>query len=536
MKAHIQPSSFESAYFHRFSGRLTVAVIVAGFILSLVQFLFNRSLWWDEAALALNIIHRSSAELLQPLDNLQAAPILFLQIEKLFSVILPDSEYGLRLFPLLCFWASLYFFRQILKKLLDPYGVLIALSLFVFGYQFLYFSSEVKQYMSDVFTALCMFWLMLKNYKDERNKYILTTLSGAVAIFLSNVAPVILFTCGVYWTYDRFFVTRRRSLYPLIAVFAVWLGVFALYYAFFIHDHPLRDFMLQCWHKSFLPLHPFKADFYLFLLDRLSMFFMILYNFETYAMRLIWKIFFGLFFMTGVVALVKNRKTDIMIFAFTPLLLHLSLSALQLYPFHTRVILYSVPGVIIVFAYGLDGMIRLIGSRLKKKKIRMFATITVCLLFAGILFLIQGFPFKQTETKDSIKFLQEKIENRDEKIYVSVFQFPVFKYYTDIGILSVDVNFLGDMQYESTYKMLNNNEINEYLGSWMLMNKDTRNRLLLNHLKTLRGRNWLLLGWTKKNDERKEIDLINSLDSLGYHKMDEFKTVKSSVYLYDFGE
>jgi hypothetical protein len=82
MKVSFQPLSSESANIHRFARWLTVAILAAGVVLSLAQFLFNRSLWWDEAAMALNIIHRSSAELLQPLDYAQSAPVLFLQILK----------------------------------------------------------------------------------------------------------------------------------------------------------------------------------------------------------------------------------------------------------------------------------------------------------------------------------------------------------------------------------------------------------------------------------------------------------------------
>jgi hypothetical protein len=120
-------------------------VIVSGVITSLIQFLYNPSFWQDEAVLALNIIHRNSCDLLAPLDYGQVAPILFLQIEKLFSTIWPNSEYGLRLFPLLCFWASISLFCQIVKKQLDSiYAKIIALSCFTLGYMFIYYSLMLR--------------------------------------------------------------------------------------------------------------------------------------------------------------------------------------------------------------------------------------------------------------------------------------------------------------------------------------------------------------------------------------------------------
>ncbi|MDE5108199.1 MAG: hypothetical protein O4808_14405, partial [Trichodesmium sp. St17_bin3_1_1] len=57
-------------------------IIAFGVALRLIQYLSNRSLWADEAVLALNIVNRSYLELMQPLDYDQGAPIGFLIVEK----------------------------------------------------------------------------------------------------------------------------------------------------------------------------------------------------------------------------------------------------------------------------------------------------------------------------------------------------------------------------------------------------------------------------------------------------------------------
>ena len=121
-------------------------VICFGIILHLRQFLFNRSLWYDEAALAINIVNRSFSGLLKPLEPFQVAPTGFLMIERLMVQLFGNSEYVLRLFPLIGGIASIFLFYKITKSYLEPKIALIALILFSISDRLIYFSSEVKRY------------------------------------------------------------------------------------------------------------------------------------------------------------------------------------------------------------------------------------------------------------------------------------------------------------------------------------------------------------------------------------------------------
>ncbi len=76
-------------------------IFLLGILLRLRQYFIGRSLWVDEAMLALNIVNRNFAGLLKPLDLDQGAPIGFLLVEKVFNLLLGRNEYSLRLFPLL---------------------------------------------------------------------------------------------------------------------------------------------------------------------------------------------------------------------------------------------------------------------------------------------------------------------------------------------------------------------------------------------------------------------------------------------------
>ena len=74
-------------------------LIAAGAALRVWQYLANRSLRGDEAALAGSILHGSYSELTQSLDARQVAPVGFLWIEKAVTSAFGGSEYSFGSFP-----------------------------------------------------------------------------------------------------------------------------------------------------------------------------------------------------------------------------------------------------------------------------------------------------------------------------------------------------------------------------------------------------------------------------------------------------
>ena len=128
---------------------VSIALLVAGAALRIWQYLSNNSLWLDEAALARNIVDRAPRHLLQPLDYAQVAPAGFLLIEKAVVSLLGNTEWGLRLFPLLCGLAALLIFRRLAARVLPAWWAVYATGLFALATPLVYFSSQVKQSSSD---------------------------------------------------------------------------------------------------------------------------------------------------------------------------------------------------------------------------------------------------------------------------------------------------------------------------------------------------------------------------------------------------
>lgn len=131
-------------------------IIVFGALLRLTQFLSNRSLWLDEAKLALNIVNRSFVQLCKPLDYGQGAPIGFLMLERSALHLFGSGEYALRLFPFLAGMISLLLFYQLAKQSVPTGAVPIPPGLFATSAPLIYYSSEVKQYSGDVAIALLL--------------------------------------------------------------------------------------------------------------------------------------------------------------------------------------------------------------------------------------------------------------------------------------------------------------------------------------------------------------------------------------------
>src|SRR6185369_7493650 len=82
-------------------------LIALGWALRLAHYLRDPSVWHDEAALIVNVLRYDFAELLGPLLWNEAAPPLFLWLERAVMLILGDSTMALRLVPFVASCAAL---------------------------------------------------------------------------------------------------------------------------------------------------------------------------------------------------------------------------------------------------------------------------------------------------------------------------------------------------------------------------------------------------------------------------------------------
>jgi hypothetical protein len=193
-----------------------------------IQYAADRSLWFDESALALNILHRTAARLTQTLDFAQAAPLGFLELEKLATHALGDSELALRAFPFVFGLASVPLFAVLSLRLLRPAPALLATLVFACAEGPVYYASEVKQYSGDVAVAIGLTLLATLFIEPvSGRKKVLGSLVGTAAMLLSH--PSVFVAGGIALTLAaRALLRRDRGAVEAAAATVPWLlaGVF----------------------------------------------------------------------------------------------------------------------------------------------------------------------------------------------------------------------------------------------------------------------------------------------------------------------
>jgi hypothetical protein len=148
---------------------LCVAILLLGAAFRAAQYAADRSLWLDEAMLALNIVNRSFLELAQlPLEYDQAAPLGFLLSEKLLTTLFGNADYVLRILPLLSGLASLWALYALAKRVLaQRVAIVTAVLLFAVSAPLIYYASEVKQYSCDVLICLLLLAAIIRNFRPK---------------------------------------------------------------------------------------------------------------------------------------------------------------------------------------------------------------------------------------------------------------------------------------------------------------------------------------------------------------------------------
>jgi len=440
---------------YQFAFRVICCVVIfVGVCVSIQQFLLNRSLWLDEASLALNIINKGFVELTQPLDHGQVAPIGFLFLERISVLLFGSNEYSLRLIPLISFLCSVplvYLFSHRLTK--QKTVALVSTSIFSTTYILVRYSSEVKQYSVDVLFALIILYCAIGlDFNKRRSLYVYAVL-GAASVWFSNTAIMMLFVAGVYLLCSEWY---RRKNYLIFFVFALWAASFLIYYMLFIRNNPLSDTMVTYWKRAFMPHNVFSKEFYDFAYaSALSV-----YGFLLSFGRL-WFVPM-LISLCGIGFMLKRRNYTVLYFLLSPIVLHLILSSFKLYPFSRRLILYSVPLIVLTFSIGVYYLFEFTNKIIGLPQLVLVIPVVVMSYP-----LYSKLPVEHEEIKRSLRCVEKNI-GWGETIYLYYGARNAFDFYTETQIVS----FGNPVIYGRSHRRENGEYDRELLdlkgGVWLL--------------------------------------------------------------------
>jgi len=374
---------------------------------------------------------------------------------------------------------------------------LISTSIFSITLSLLYYSSAVKQYSTDVLITIIILYSSFTLSFNKKRSLIIYAIIGGAAIWFSNVSIITLFVTGIYFLY---FEGYRNKNYKILFPFLFWAISFFIYYYFFFHNHPAKEEMQNFWEKSFLPLNPFSSDFYRFLFKATKDIYGSLLGFHHFwAIPLIIS-------LSGIRFMLKYRNYTLLYFCLAPIVLHLFISGLKLYPFSGRQILYIVPLVILLYSIGLNYLFEVASKKIPR--------LPNFLLILPVLIMVypicSKFPIKIEEIKYSLNYIEKNIK-KDEAIYVYYKANRALSFYKETGVFDINNTIIVGTSHR--------NKNHEYD----------------NELLNLKEKVWLLFSHVyeknKKGDEEEYI--VNFLLSRGSELLDVKIYKGSSVYYID---
>lgn len=418
---------------------ISIILLLFGATLRLRQYFSGRSLWADEAMLALNIVNRNFAQLFQPLDYDQGAPLGFLLVEKLFNAILGRHELVLRFFPLVAGLASLWLFYLLLMSLrgaerrsvaVAPWRHnLLALAVFAVNPALIYYSSEAKQYIVDVAVTLglLLFALPLFQGQAHRRNYTFLGLGGLIGLWFSHPALFSLAGIGIGLVVQFVRTRDYKNLRTTVVTGLLWLANLAVLYFINLQDLSQNDYLVDYWSAGFIPLPPWRN---LGWINEL-----ITYQFGIRFIPLLVLVLI----LTGWFVLFREVRSFAIACAFTTVFAFIA-SAMRLYPVNGRLSLFLIPLGILLLGKTMEFLQKAFSSN-------RFVSVGVAIVLSGYLLIsplvssIQNFisPKYYEHIRPTMQVLADSWREGDA-LFVTAWAEPAFRYYAPFyGLEEVEI-------------------------------------------------------------------------------------------------
>jgi len=478
------------------------AIVAFGALIRLRTAAANGSLDVAEAALALNLRDRSFAQLLLPLDYDQGAPVGFLWIEKAALLAFGPHDWALRLFPVLASVAALVLFLVLARRLLPAAAVPVALLLLAVSPPVIFYAAQVKQYSSDVAITLALILLVGAREGEpvSRARAVLLAVAGAVAIWLSHPAALVVGAIGLVL---GFLALRRRStgeIVNLACVAAVWIASLGALYEVSLRFLEGSAYLQGYWSGDLMPLPPRSIQDLEWFLYR---------PFEVFRdpVGLPFEGLAGAFGLVGACVLLSGRRV-LAFLLLAPIATTLLASAVHAYPFGRRLILFLVPAFVACTAAGIEAFRARTWDAMPWASLLLLGSLLFDPVLPMSLRLVKPRPPEEMRPVMA-ELAKSRLEGDVTYLYHDS-QWPYLWYAPAYGLEGAPV----------------------VIGQW---SENDWERDLAD-LEQLRGRPrvWLVFShvWNAKADKSEEDFFLFQLDRMG-KRLESHRFAGSSVHLYD---
>ncbi len=334
--------------------RLLGLFVLFGVLARAIRYYLCFPLWDDESFLCVNFIDRSFAQLLQPLDFHQVAPILFLWIERATVKVFGFSEYSLRLIPFVCSIVSLFLFRRVAQQLLSGPALLFAVAVFAVSYPQIRYAAEAKPYGTDMFLSLVLLSLIVEWYQC-RNPRFLIGLALLMPFALGVSYPAVFAAGGLSLVAGSVLLRQKGTAIEwrawtvwnvmLVISFVVWFGLVGR-----VQSGAEGEFMGEYWKQNFPPVRqPWLLPYWL-LKTHASDFLAYPLGGPNWASTLTLCLC-----LAGLRRLVAQKRFLWLGLLLGPVGLHFLAAALQKYPYggHVKFSQYAAPMICCLIAVGI---------------------------------------------------------------------------------------------------------------------------------------------------------------------------------------
>lgn len=472
-----------------------ITTIILAVYLRTKFFLADKPFWLDECMLGLNVLDRPIAHFFETLQYDQAAPPLFLLTCKLFTYIIPDIELALRTFPFICSLLCIpTFFMLSLKFFKNRYIGLIALIIFSLNYTLIFYCQEFKQYSSDVLFSIIIFlsYFYIDLKKMSVNKLFSLGTLYAVCPWFSYPS---IFTLGAL-----FLILLLKNKDNLKKIFILTIPFIISFCGLFMLQHDLNNnenlhnFWLK--HEGFL-----NKDF-----SNLSAIFykIILFYFQKISLKELYL----LLFLLGLIHALYKTNCYKYLYISILILIILTASYLQIYPFADRISLYFYPFFVLLAVTPIEFLYKKY-KKIIPPKMNYLAIIIYCIVS---IYFFQNLFFKSNSIISKKKYHIEDIETLMNIAYKTMNKNDVL-YVTDYCCFTFYQKKL-DYEFKNIIIDYRRVEMYEYLKKLDNLQSGRTYYLIISHYPKIKKRIRDINTWAKKQDNHKAYTLHNEANAL----------------------